>query len=226
MENEEAVKNDFNEIAGLPAPPRWNHNNCYFGYLMQFLPERFERCLEIGCGQGELCALLSERAGHVTGVDFAERMIAAARARNSRPNIEYRCENIMEMDIPDGSFDVVITTATAHHLPFEWLLDFAARVLCWGGTLVILDLARAETLSDHLLWGFAALPNLCMNLLKNGRLKEDPHSAAVWEKHGRHDVYLSLREVQRLSESHLHNIFLQRLLYWRYVLVWRKQMKE
>ena len=45
MENEEAVKNDFNEIAGLPAPPRWNHNNCYFGYLMQFLPERFERCL-------------------------------------------------------------------------------------------------------------------------------------------------------------------------------------
>jgi len=49
MENEEAVKNDFNEIAGLPDPPRWNHNNCYFGYLMQFLPERFERCLEIGC---------------------------------------------------------------------------------------------------------------------------------------------------------------------------------
>ena len=45
MENEEAVKNDFNEIAGLPAPPRWNHNNCYFGYLMQFLPECFERCL-------------------------------------------------------------------------------------------------------------------------------------------------------------------------------------
>ena len=44
MENEEAVKNDFNEIAGLPAPPRWNHN-CYFGYLMQFLPECFERCL-------------------------------------------------------------------------------------------------------------------------------------------------------------------------------------
>ena len=45
MENEEAVKNDFNEIAGLPAPPRWNHNNCYFGYLMQFLPECFERRL-------------------------------------------------------------------------------------------------------------------------------------------------------------------------------------
>jgi len=222
VEDYEVVRADFNEIAALPDPPRWNHNNCYFPYLMRFLPERLGCCLEIGCGQGELCALVSGRAEQVIGVDLAENMIACARRKHPCPNIEYRCGNILEMAFADASLDAILTTATAHHLPFEWLLEFAARTLKPGGVLAILDLAQAETLSDRLLWGFAALPNLLMNLLKNGKIKEEPHSAAVWEKHGEHDHYLTFREVRRLAAQHLPGADTRRLLFWRYALVWKK----
>ena len=222
MEDYEIVRRDFNEIALLPDPPAWTHNSCYFSYLLRALPERFDSCLEIGCGQGELCALLAQRAGQVLGVDLAEQMVAAARRRHSLPNVEYRCGNILEMPFADASFDVVVTAATAHHLPFAWLLGFAARVLKPGGTLLILDLAEAETLSDRLLWGAAVLPNLLMNLMKNGKLREDPHSAAVWKRHGAHDRYLTVREVRRLAARHLPGARVRRLLFWRYSLIWRK----
>ena len=223
MEDYEQVRQDFNQIAALPDPPAWNHNNCYFPYLLRVLPAQPGLCLDIGCGQGELSALLADRAERVLAVDLAENMLAYAEAHNHRPNIDYRCGNILEMDFPDGCFDAIVTTATAHHLPFEWLLRFAARTLRPGGTLAVLDLARAETLSDKLLWGFAAIPNVFMNLWKNGRLhKDDPHSAAVWREHGRRDVYLTFREVQRLAAKCLPGAYSRRLLFWRYVLVWRK----
>ena len=127
------------------------------------------------------------------------------------------------MTFADKSLDVIITTATAHHLPFEWLLTFAKQKLKNGGIFIVLDLVNAETLSDKVLWGFAAVPNVFMNIIKNGRLiKDDPHSAAVWKKHGEHDTYMTLNEIKALTEKHLPNALIRRKLFWRYVLVWTK----
>lgn len=223
-EDYDVVKRDFDEIADLPNPPKWNHNNCYFSYLLSFLPEHFEMCLEIGCGQGELSALLARRAQKVTAVDLSSRMIQRAKENNALPNIEYICANILEMSVADETLDVIITTATAHHLPFEWLPAFAKQKLKRNGMLVVLDLVKAETLSDKVLWGFAAIPNVFMNLIKNGRLqKDDPHSAAVWRKHGEHDTYMSMSEIKALAAKHLPGAFVKRKLFWRYVLVWQSQ---
>lgn len=224
MENYNVVKSDFNEIADLPNPPKWNHNNCYFNNLLRFLPKHVGICLDIGCGKGELTALLARRAERITGIDLAENMIACAQKENSRPNITYLCANILETDFADESLDVIITTATAHHLPFEWLLDFAVQKLKQNGMLLILDLAEAETLSDKLLWGFAVIPNIWMNLIKNGRLRaEDAHSAAVWKRHGEHDTYLTVREIKRLTAKHLPRARIKRKLFWRYMLIWQKK---
>lgn len=224
MEDYNIVKKDFDEIADLPDPPKWNHNNCYFPYLLGFLPKRAGMCLDIGCGRGELTGLLARRAEQVLGVDLSERMIARARKEHPGPNITYRCANILEAEFADSSFDVIITTATAHHLPFEWLLTFAKQKLKQNGMLLILDLAEAETLSDKLLWSFAAIPNLGMNLIKNRRLRaEDPHSAALWQRHGEHDTYLTLREIRRLAAAHLPNARIKRKLFWRYALIWQKK---
>lgn len=222
MEDYDRVRRDFNEIADLPSPPAWNHNNCYFPYLLRRAPASPDVCLEIGCGQGELCGLLAPRAGRVIGVDLAENMIAQARRLHPAPNVEYRCGNILEMEFADGSFDLIVTTATAHHLPFEWLLAFAKRTLKPRGVLLILDLVREETLSDRLLWSFAVLPNLVMQLARNGSVREDPHSAAVWKRHGEYDRYLTLREVRRAADEQLPGAELRRKLFWRYALIWEK----
>ena len=38
-------------------------------------------------------------------------------------------------------------------------------------------------MTDFVFWGFAVLPNVIMNLIKNGRLRKDnPHATEVWSK--------------------------------------------
>ena len=215
------VKADFDEIALLDEP-KWNHNNCYFPLLLRALPERCDRVLDIGCGKGELSALLARQSRAVTAVDLSEVMLERARQTHSAPNIEYIRGNILDMDFPDGSLDAIVTTATAHHLPYEWLLRFARDKLKPGGTLAILDLIRTERWWETLYWGAAAVPNAVMNLLKNGRLqKDDPHAAALWDKHGAHDVYMSFSEL-RAAARVLPGAKLRRRLFWRYTLMWTK----
>jgi 2-polyprenyl-3-methyl-5-hydroxy-6-metoxy-1,4-benzoquinol methylase len=216
------VKDDFNEIALLDEAG-WNHNNCYIKHLLKFVPEGAGTALDIGCGKGELSYLLSRKCRRVIAVDLAERMIERAKALHPGDNIDYLCANVLDMKFDDNSLDVIITTATAHHLPYEWLLDFARGKLKRGGVLIILDLAKAKTVTDYIVWGGAFFPNLIMNLLKNGRLqKDDAHARAVWESHGQHDTYMTLGEVRATARRHLPSAKVKRKLFWRYTLVWRK----
>lgn len=221
-ETYDIVKADFDEIAEL-SEPTWNHNNCYFKYLLSLVPEHSASILDIGCGKGKLSSMLAERADRVTAVDLSEKMIEYARLENSGENIEYVCGNILDMQFDDASLDVIITTATAHHLPYEWLLSFSKDKLRDGGTLIILDLVRAETVGDYLLWAFAAIPNIFMNLLHNGKLhKDDGHSKAVWQRHGRHDTYMTLKEIRKITNKICSGATVKRKLFWRYVLIWNK----
>lgn len=221
-EDYDIVRADFNEIAELDEAA-WNHNNCYFPYLLRLLPKNTETCLDIGCGKGQLSGLLSQRAGRVTAVDLSDRMIERARELNPAPNIDYICGNILEMDFKDNSLDLIITTATAHHLPYAWLLEFAKDKLKKGGRLLILDLARPSSLPDFFVWAAAVPINPIMSLIKNGRLhKDEPHARALWERHGEHDTYMKLSEIRRLANKYLPTSKVKRKLFWRYVLIWTK----
>lgn len=224
MENYDVVKADFNEIAELGSDPKWNHNNCYFPYLLRQIPSEAENCLDIGCGKGELSKLLSIRVNKVIAVDIADKMIEYARYNNSAGNIEYVCGNILDMIYAPTSLDIIISTATAHHLPYVWLLKFAKEKLRPGGKLIILDLAKAGSIADHLVWGFAVFPNIIMNLIKNRRLhKDDLHTTEVWRKHGKHDSLMTIGEIRILASQHVPDAKVQRKLFWRYSLVWEKK---
>ena len=213
---------DFNEISEL-EDPKWNHNNCYYPQIVKLIPEHAETCLDIGCGKGELSAMAAQKAQRVIAVDLAEQMIEKAKVLHSNPNIEYICGNVLDLDVADNNLDAIVTSAAAHHLPYEWLLNFAKDKLKKGGRLIILDLVKANSLSDHLLWGFAFLPNIFMNLIKNGRLqKDDPHAREVWERHGRRDRYMTIDEIRSLADKHIPGAQVKRKLFWRYMLVWQK----
>jgi len=222
MEDYNVVKNDFNEISQLDEL-KWNHNNCYFKYLIKFVPNTAEICLEIGCGKGELSFMLSNKSKRVIAVDLADKMIERAKVLHSNKNIEYICGNILDIKFENNSLDVIVTTATAHHLPYKWLLCFAKDKLKKGGKLIILDLARAKSLSDYIIWGGAFIPNIIMNLIKNGRLqKDDAHSKEVWERHCEHDTYMTVEEIKSLVQRHIPTAKVKRKLFWRYSLVWEK----
>ena len=107
MEDYNIVKTDFNEIAELGDDPKWNHNNCYFPQLLRHIPEGTEVCLDIGCGKGELSALLAKKVKKVIAVDLADKMIAYACLNNAAGNIEYVCGNILDMHYDPLSFDII-----------------------------------------------------------------------------------------------------------------------
>ena len=75
-------------------------------------------------------------------------MIEKAKVLHSNPNIEYICGNVLDLDVADNSLDAIVTSAAAHHLPYEWLLNFPKDKLKKGSRLIILDLVKANTLSD------------------------------------------------------------------------------
>lgn len=224
MADYSVVKSDFNEIAELENEPIWNHNNCYYKTLIKSIPKNAGLCLDVGCGKGELSQMVAQCAARVIAVDLADKMIARARLLHDAENIEYKCADVLEMTFENASIDAIITTATAHHLPYDWFLEFSKCKLKKGGRLIILDLVKASSPTDFLVWGAAFFPNIIMNLLHNGRLhKDDPHTAEVWRKHGAHDTYMTLREIRRLASDHLPGATVKRKLFWRYVLIWEKQ---
>jgi ubiquinone/menaquinone biosynthesis C-methylase UbiE len=129
---------------------------------------RGDRVLDVGCGTGVLARLLAEAvgsAGEVIGVDAAPEMVAHAVARaRSLPNCKFEVGNAGALDYPDGSFDLVVSSLTLHHLApqdqlpavmeMRRLLRPAGRVLVaefqaptgrgWGLLLAATGLAAME----------------------------------------------------------------------------------
>ncbi len=75
------------------------------------------RAIDLGCGTGELTALLGERldAAHVEGVDSSPAMLAQAAARASQ-RVSFRLGDIAEVE-DFGRFDLVFSNAALHWVP-------------------------------------------------------------------------------------------------------------
>ncbi len=99
--------------------------------------------LDLGCGPGTISMGLAEAVpeGRVTGIDFGECQIAAARekARDAGlTNLEFEVASCYELPFADGSYDRVFCHALMEHLerPHEALAE-AFRVLRSGGVIGI-----------------------------------------------------------------------------------------
>jgi SAM-dependent methyltransferase len=107
-------------------------------------PAPDERVLELGCGRGDLIALLAERAprGKLVGVDPSPTMIAAATRRN-RAAVEsglvcLQTADLRDADLGTGRFDVVVSVNVRTFLTPpapEW--DVVARVLAPEGRVLV-----------------------------------------------------------------------------------------
>jgi SAM-dependent methyltransferase len=95
-------------------------------------PQRGERILDLGCGDGVLTVKLIEAGAGVVGVDASDTMIAAAQERG----IDARVVDGQALDF-DAEFDAVFSNAALH-----WMLDGEAvargvfRGLKQGGRFV------------------------------------------------------------------------------------------
>jgi len=85
---------------------------------------RYERVLEIGCGNGCFTRLLGSIADEVVALDVSSSAIARARTVTAGlETIDFRVANIMEYDPRgEGPWDLVVMSETIYYL--GWLYSF------------------------------------------------------------------------------------------------------
>ena len=80
----------------------------------------YNTALDVGCGTGALCSVLSDKGLKVTGVDPAARMLSAAGGRPENKGVTFiRASALERLPFEDKSFDIVIASYVAHGLQKE-----------------------------------------------------------------------------------------------------------
>ena len=98
-----------------------------------------DRVLECACGTGLLTEAMAGRCKHLTATDFSEKMLLQAEKKcRAYSNVSFEQGNILALDYPDASFDVVVAANVIHLLdePRKALAELH-RVCKPGGRLII-----------------------------------------------------------------------------------------
>jgi len=112
-EHLQTVKNHFDTRSAKTTPASRSYRRLLAHYYNRLIPPSAS-VLEIGCGDGELLALLN--AKQKTGVDLSEVQLSRARARLPQATFHAQAGELLSLN---QTFDVIILSET---------LDFAADV--------------------------------------------------------------------------------------------------
>ncbi|MFI1731371.1 class I SAM-dependent methyltransferase [Streptomyces acidicola] len=201
----------------------WDHNAHYHPWLLRQLPPRFDRVLDVGCGSGDLARLLAARASEVHGIDADPEIVEQARELTpAGAPVTYTVADALDGG-PGGSYDVITCVAVLHHLPLgQALARFRGR-LRPGGTLVVVGLARTETLGDRLLALVSVPANVVVGWVRSrGRRVPRPFSMIAVTR----PAETGFGDIRREASRVLPGARLRRRLFWRYTLVWRQPSCE
>lgn len=192
--------------------------------LLELLPERCDRVLDVGCGDGRLTRQLARRAGAVLALDLSPEMIRLARDRSAgHRNIEYRLADVRATPLPPGAFDAVVTVATLHHLPLSETVGVLKAALRPGGMLVVQDVVDRSAARYALLNGAALLLRMARSALGTGP-GTSRTVARLYRHHGKGEKYLRPSEVEQAYAPLLPGARVIQHLEWRYTVVWTAPM--
>jgi ubiquinone/menaquinone biosynthesis C-methylase UbiE/DNA-binding transcriptional ArsR family regulator len=105
----------------------------------------FRSLLDLGTGTGRILEMFGPRLERGLGIDLSLDMLLLARARIERAGLRHcsvRQGDIYDLELPAGSFDVVVIHQVLHFLDDGGrAIREAARVLAPGGRLLVIDFA-------------------------------------------------------------------------------------
>ena len=134
----------FDEIAGgydesLPAHVVEHYLRKRLAFVLEHCPRGHG--LDVGCGTGVLAARLAGAGFEMTGVDPSAGMLDVMRAR--APEVKSVQADGDELPFADGSFQLVLTVATLHHIAdpaaVRRTLGEMVRVAAPAGRIVVWD---------------------------------------------------------------------------------------
>ena len=146
--NLNAPRTDWGEVAGNGTDKlvgdtgsEYQREVVHPGVARLLALKKSESAVDIACGQGVLCRLLSERGMQMTGVDAAAELIRAARERGPEA-IRYfvgDARTITEKFLPDASFNAAtrVSMAIQNIHPIQPVFAGVQRILRPGGRFVL-----------------------------------------------------------------------------------------
>jgi ArsR family transcriptional regulator len=132
------------------------------------------RLLDIGTGTGRVLELLAHQISQGIGVDASKAMLALARSRLARADLTHcsvRLADMYRLPLQEQTFDIAVLQMVLHYAEDpQGVLAEAARVLCPGGRLLIVDLAHHERrdLLNKLAHRWPGFDDAAMNTLLSG----------------------------------------------------------
>ena len=161
------------------------------------------KLIELGCGPGFYSCKLAERFPEieVVGIDRSPKQLARAREKRNQQgltNCRFKSDNVLELSLPDESFDVLVASRLFTVLPNRRrAVEEMYRVLRPGGRCFVAEPRWAfwASIPLFMMWVLAGLTHF-----KNGY--REPTRARV----------LSTREMNRLFATQP----------WRRIETWRE----
>ena len=98
-----------------------------------------KRILDAGCGEGHYSRRLSSQGAFVTGIDGSKKMIALAKKKKTKTQVDHRVMDLTQkLDFPEREFDIVLANMVFMDIP---RVDVAgsefARILKKDGSLIL-----------------------------------------------------------------------------------------
>ncbi len=117
---------------GLSGAGEWRQ-------FQKLMPDfRGKRVLDLGCGYGWHCRYAAENgAASVLGTDISQKMLRRAEEMSVGTGIRYRRKAMEDLEFPDESFDIVLSSLAFHYVrDFFRLLEKINSWLVPEGKLV------------------------------------------------------------------------------------------
>jgi SAM-dependent methyltransferase len=203
----------------------WNHNEHFHSWILRNLPARRQAAVDVGCGTGVLAGKLAPRFARVTGIDADAGMAAAASARLVHdPVVTIRRCGFEDFaaSAGDGEADLITMVAVLHHLDLDDTLARIPGLLAPSGRLLVVGLARANSLPDLAVDFVSAAANPVMGLIKHPRPARPQGPAAGQPVMPVRDPATTLSQITAAVRAHLPGAAIRRRLFFRYTLRWDK----
>lgn len=112
-----------------------------------------KKVLDIGCGLGDFCWLLSNKNAKVTGVDISKDAIAKAKKCYKNKNLNFSVADLTKNVNLKDKFDIIICSHLLEHLDTtesSSLLSNAYKLLEDNGRLIIILPLNEKTIIDSI----------------------------------------------------------------------------
>lgn len=165
------------------------------------------RLLDVGTGTGNLALVLQQRGADVVAVEPSAAM--RSQAERKLGSVPVLNGQFLDLPLPDGAFDGVVSSYAFHHLTDSQKVAGAAemlRVLKQDGTLVIGDVAWADE---------AARAAMIHRFEAEGK----PDLVREIEE----EYYATIGQLTAVFAAHNCSVYVEQLNDWVWVLAARKR---